>query len=114
MVKRNRKHQVNFSVTYEEKELINKKIELSNLPRGEFLRKMIIDGRVESKNIPLEKKKLTAISGLTMEISKIGSNINQVAKHYNQVGGITNEERAYLKERLDEIWQLLEIKLFSL
>jgi hypothetical protein len=113
MANRKRYIQIKFEVTEQEKDLIDFKIKNSNLPKGEFLRRMVIDGKVEMRNIDFERKKLDTRIDLVTEINKIGTNINQVAKHVNQVGNIREDDFKYLKERMEEIWQLLKSTLYD-
>jgi hypothetical protein len=113
MANRSRKKKIDFWVNEEEKDLIDFKIKNSNLPKGEFLRRMVIDGKVEIRNIEFERKKLDTRIALVTEINKIGTNINQVAKHVNQVGNIREDDFKYLNERMEEIWQLLKSTLYG-
>jgi hypothetical protein len=113
MENRKRNKRICFWMTQEEKDLIELKIKMSNLKKGEFFRKMIIDGKVEVKDIEIEKKKFDSIYNLTNEINKIGTNINQIAKHCNQIGSVSYEEYANVKERIEEIWQLLKTTLYE-
>lgn len=114
MANRKRPKLISFHVSDEEKDIIDFKIKMSNLPKGEFFREMITNGEVIKKDTEKELYKLKVISSLTKEVNKIGTNINQIAKHTNQTGSITNSEYQILESRIDEIWQLLKSKLFDL
>jgi hypothetical protein len=110
MASRRRNNIINFRVSDEEKELINKKIELSKLKKEEYFRNVAMDSQIIARDIEL----LKSIDNLISEINKIGSNINQVAKHANQYGGLNSDDVDYLKERMDIIWQLLKSTLSKL
>jgi len=113
MVNRKRNNQIKFDATDEEKDLIDFKIKTSNLPKGDCLRKLIIDGRVEVKDIEWEKEKYKNIHELIKEVNKIGVNINQIAKHCNEIGSISNDDFKAIESKLENIWELLRSTLFK-
>jgi uncharacterized protein (DUF1778 family) len=108
MATRKRDKQFSFRVDENEKKFIEDKIALSGKSKTDFFIEMILNGEVI---ITDEKEKLIAIISLTNEINKIGTNINQVAKHVNQVGSIRMDDYEYLRKRLDDIWLLLKSTL---
>lgn len=100
MANRKRNIQMKFSVTEEEKSLIDEK--MAQLPTqriGTYLRKMAIDGYIIHTDI-------TDIKAFTSELSAIGRNINQIAKRVNAGGSPYRADMEEIRERLDEIWQL--------
>ena len=66
---------------------------------GAYARKMLIDGYIIVVDYT-EQKKLAA------EINKIGVNINQIAKKYNEHNYV--EPRADLLEKLDEVYGMMK------
>jgi hypothetical protein len=111
MPNRKRNKKIYFWVSEEEKEMIDYKLKFSNLPKGMFYRKMIIDGQVIRKDIEREKYKYKIINNLANEIHKIGINVNQIAKYTNQIGSISKNEYMDLEKKIEEIWQILNSRL---
>jgi hypothetical protein len=104
--KRNRTFQYKFRVNEDEKLLIEKKIQLANIGKGNYLRNMALNGFIK-------KQDLATINSLINEINSIGVNINQIAKHANQIGGISLSEIRFVQERVDIIWSLLKSTLLK-
>ena len=101
MANRKRNIQVKFYVTAEEKELMEQKMaQLQTKRIGAYLRKMAIDGYIIYTDT-------TEIKAFTSELSAIGRNINQIAKRINAGGPAYQADMEEIRERLDEIWQLL-------
>ena len=65
---------------------------------------MLIDGYVI--HLDLEKFNLLAV-----EVNKVGTNINQIAKVSNTTGMVFGDDIEKLKELVNEIWQLLKSSL---
>lgn len=103
-MKRSRPIRIPFFVDESEREIIDKKAALAKLDRSKYIRKMALDGYII-------KQDLETIRELTQEIHKIGVNINQIAKHSNEVGAVTNKEIDEIKRMMAEIWQLLRSEL---
>ncbi len=84
-----RSHPVMLRFNDTEYEIIMENAKGAGLPLAEFLRRQVMEKRVTVKyeivaDVP-ELKKLIA------EFGKIGSNLNQIARHFNQ-GGIHSQE----------------------
>ena len=84
-----RSHPVMLRFNDTEYEIITENAKGAGLPLAEFLRRQVMEKRVTVKyeivaDVP-ELKKLIA------EFGKIGSNLNQIARHFNQ-GGIHSQE----------------------
>ncbi len=102
MANRNRNIQIKFNVTEDEKALIDARQEQSGIEnKGAFYRKMLIDGYVV-KTDPV------ALKDITVGISRIGNNVNQIARLANQNGRISAKNLNDVKEKLDELWQLVK------
>ena len=76
----------------------------AGLPLAEFLRRQVMKGKVIAKyeivaDVP-ELKKLVA------EFGKIGSNLNQIARHFNQGGIHSQEMRQAIGRCLAEIHEM--------
>lgn len=107
MVKRKREIQMKFWVTEEEKQLIDRKMQLVPTRRyGAYLRKMAIDGYVIQVDT-------TDIKEMTKALSAIGRNINQIAKRINAGGPAYQADMEEIRERVEQIWQLQRRILLS-
>ena len=108
MKNRLRNVDLHVMVTEEEKELILKRmnnIGVTNM--GAFIRKMAIDGEIFLiDNMPLKE--------MNMNLTRVGSNINQIAKRVNSTDRYYKEDFVEIKEMLDEIWQLQKSILLKL
>ena len=87
-----------------EYEIITENAAKAGLPLAEFLRRQVMKGKVIAKyeivaDIP-ELKKLTA------EFGKIGSNLNQIARHFNQGGIHSQEMRQTINRCIAEIYEM--------
>ena len=102
MKNRTRPVRIEFRVTEQERQLIQKKMEqLGTKNMGAYLRKMAIDGYIIEVDYT-EQKKLAAA------VSRAATNINHVCRRINQTGHFYAEDVADLKARQAEIWQLLK------
>lgn len=108
MKNRLRNIDLHVMVTEEEKELLLKRmnnIGVTNM--GAFIRKMAIDGEIFLiDNMPLKE--------MNMNLTRVGSNINQIAKRVNSTDRYYKEDFIEIKEMLDEIWQLQKSILLKL
>ena len=105
MANRMRTTPVKFMMTADEKLQLDAKMALFGTKNmGAYLRKMGIDGLVI-------KKDYTDIKKLLGEIGKIGSNINQIAKHANENLQISQGEVDEVLRRQLEIEALIKALL---
>lgn len=87
-------------VTEEEKKIILAKMaQCKTENMGAYLRKMAIDGYVI-------KIDYSALKKHTLELNKIGVNINQIAKRLNQTNRVFYQDIIEIKRMMDEIWKL--------
>lgn len=102
MKNRTRPARIEFRVTEQERQLIQKKMEqLSTKNMGAYLRKMAIDGYIIKVDYT-EQKKLAAA------ISRVAGNINQICRRINQTGHFYEDDIVELKAKQCEIWELLK------
>lgn len=106
MSNRKRNNLINFRVTDEEKNIIEKKIKTAGMGKERYLRNIAMDGMIYKQDID-------SINRLAYEINKIGINVNQIAKHVNQSRKITINDMEELQKRVGEIWQLLKLSLLN-
>lgn len=97
-------HPVMLRFNGTEYEIIAENAKGAGLPLAEFLRKQIMGKRVTVKyeivaDVP-ELKKLIA------EFGKIGSNLNQIARHFNQGGIHSQEMRQSIDQCIAEIYAM--------
>ena len=102
MKNRTRPVRIEFRVTEQEHQLIQKKMEqLGTKNMGAYLRKMAIDGYVIKVDYT-EQKKLAAA------VSRVAGNINQICRRINQTGHFYEDDIVELKAKQCEIWELLK------
>lgn len=102
MKNRTRPVRVEFRVTEQEHQLIQKKMEQLGIKNmGAYLRKMAIDGYIIKVDYT-EQKKLAAA------VSRVAGNINQICRRINQTGHFYEDDIVELKAKQCEIWELLK------
>ena len=102
MKNRTRPARIEFRVTEQERQLIQKKLEqLGTKNMGAYLRKMAIDGYIIKADYT-EQKKLAA------SVSRVAGNINQICRRINQTGHFYEDDIVELKAKQCEIWELLK------
>ncbi len=94
-----RKHRIEILMSDEEKNLLEKRFELStSKSRNDFVRGMILDGVV----VRLDEKK---ISDIYRAVIGIANNVNQIAVRVNSTGNIYTEDIAEIQKGVDTILQ---------
>ncbi|EOS39015.1 hypothetical protein C808_02332 [Lachnospiraceae bacterium M18-1] len=99
------KHQIMLRLTDTEYEIVSESAKAARLPLAEYVRKQVMKQKVTAKyeimvDLP-ELKKLIA------EFGKIGSNLNQIARHFNS-GGIHSQE---MRKKIDQsVTRIYEMK----
>ena len=102
MKNRTRPVRIEFRVTEQEHQLIQKKMEqLGTKNMGAYLRKMAIDGYIIKVDYT-EQKKLAAA------VSRVAGNINQICRRINQTEHFYEDDIVELKAKQCEIWELLK------
>ena len=92
----NKTHVIKFRVTAEEKTSLELTCKLLNLSLSTFIRRAIHNVKIEKTVIVAGggKETLTAVSTLLAQCSKVGTNLNQLARHFNSGGADTEQIRA--------------------
>lgn len=98
------KHQIMLRLTDTEYEIISESAKAAHLPLAEYVRKQIMKQKVTAKyeivaDLP-ELKKLVA------EFGKIGSNLNQIARHFNSGGIHSQEMRRAIDQSVARIYEM--------
>ena len=105
----NKTHVIKFRVTAEEKASLELTCKLLNLSLSTFIRRAIHNVKIEKTVIVAGgEETLTAVSTLLAQCSKVGGNLNQLARHFNSGGADTEQIRAKL---LDELADLTAFRL---
>ena len=97
-------HQIMLRLTDTEYEIVSTNAKNANLPLAEYARKQVMNKKVIVKyelvaDLP-ELKKLIA------EFGKIGSNLNQIARHFNSGGIHSQEIRKAIKQGIADIYEM--------
>ena len=102
MKNRTRPVRIEFRVTEQERQLIQKKMDqLGTKNMGAYLRKMAIDGYIIKVDYTEQKK-------LASAVSRAATNINHICRRINQTDHCYAEDVDELKARQSEIWQMLK------
>ena len=106
----NKTHIIKFRVTAEEKTSLELTCKLLNLSLSTFIRRAIHNVKIEKTVIVAGggEETLTAVSTLLAQCSKVGGNLNQLARHFNSGGADTEQIRTKL---LDELADLIAFRL---
>ncbi len=97
-------HQIMLRLTDTEYEIISANAKSANLSLAEYARKQVTNKKVIAKyeivaDVP-ELKKLIAGFG------KIGSNLNQIARHFNSGGIHSREMRKSINQSIADIYEM--------
>ena len=100
----NKTHVIKFRVTAEEKASLELTCKLLNLSLSTFIRRSIHNVKIEKTVIVAGgEETLTAVSTLLAQCSKVGGNLNQLARHFNSGGADTEQIRAKLLDELADL-----------
>lgn len=100
MENRKRNVQIIARVTEDERTLIEEKMrQIPTMNLSAYSRKMLIDGYI----IVLDLQKVKAH---TVQLQKIGGNLNQITKCINETGRIYDNDMDELKRLMNEVWKL--------
>ena len=97
MIHRTRK--MTFRLTQDEYDLIKKKVDESGTSQQQFLLRTALEKEIIH---------IKEYQELIFQIKKIGININQITKHCNEIGIVSDADISEIKGGLDQAWQLLK------
>lgn len=101
MSNRERNIPVQFYMTEEERQILDKKMEQSKIKNmGGYLRKMSIDGQIFNVD-------MSPLKSINSQMTKINTNINQITKRVNSTNSIYKEDVEEVQNGVEEIWLLL-------
>ena len=108
----NKTHFIKFRVTEIEKMELEHTAKLLNLSLSTLIRRALHNVKIEKKIIVANsgEETLTAVSTLLAQCSRVGGNLNQLARHFNSGGADTEQLRAKL---LDELADLTAFRLHA-
>lgn len=105
MANRNRKHKITLYLSDDEMYILKNKAQLSNLgSMSAYLRNLIIYGYVYDVDYKF-------LHDYSVELSRIGNLINQIAKRANTTGNLYLEDIKEVKELMEKIWHTHESML---
>ena len=97
-------HRVTIRFSYSQYAVISEDAKRAGLPLADYLRKLIANhGLTLSYKIVRDDK---AIHDLTVALGRIGNNLNQIARYFNQGGIISSEMRKEIKKSLRDIYEM--------
>ena len=106
----NKTHIIKFRVTEKEKLELENTAKLLHLSLSTLIRRALHNAKIERTVVVVGggEETLTAVSTLLAQCSKVGGNLNQLARHFNSGGADTEQIRAKI---LDELADLTAFRL---
>ena len=99
MVNRERKIQIKFRVTPQEREMIEQKMtQLGTRNMAAYLRKIAIDGYVVKLELP-ELKEMVSL------LRRSSSNLNQLTKRVHETGRVYDADLEDIVQNQERLWQ---------
>ena len=108
----NKTHIIKFRVTEREKLELENTAKLLHLSLSTLIRRALHNAKIERTVVIAGggEETLNAVSTLLAQCSKVGTNLNQLARHFNSGGANTEQIRAKL---LDELADLTAFRLHA-
>ena len=99
-----REHRVTIRLTDIEFSIIENAAEQAEMSISEYMRTQTMEGNVTARfEIVADVDEIKKLIG---EFGKIGSNLNQIARYFNQGGIISSEMRKEIKKSLRDIYEM--------
>lgn len=99
-----RRHNIMLRLNEMEYAIVSENAKHSNLPVAEYARKSLMDKRISIKyEVVADVPELKKLIG---EFGKIGSNLNQIARHFNTGGIHSQEMRKAINQCIAEIYEM--------
>ena len=99
-----RKHYVKTMLSEEERADFDERLAITGLPQSEFIRQAIFTAQVKT-TVEMECN-IEQLERLIAEYGKIGSNLNQIARYFNQGGILSSEMRNEIRKSLRDIYEM--------
>ena len=108
----NKTHIIKFRVTEKEKLELESTAKLLHLSLSTLIRRALHNAKIERTVVVAGggEETLTAVSTLLAQCSRVGGNLNQLARHFNSGGADTEQLRAKI---LDELADLTAFRLHA-
>ena len=108
----NKTHIIKFRVTEREKLELEQTAKLLHLSLSTLIRRALHSAKIERTVVVVGggEETLTAVSTLLAQCSRVGTNLNQLARHFNSGGADTEQIRAKI---LDELADLTAFRLHA-
>ena len=108
----NKTHVIKFRVTETEKMELQCTAKLLHLSLSTLIRRALHSAKIERTVVVASggEETLTAVSTLLAQCSRVGTNLNQLARHFNSGGADTEQIRAKI---LDELADLTAFRLHA-
>jgi len=99
-----REHRVTIRLTDTEFSIIENAAEQAEMSISEYMRTQTMEGRVNARfEIVADVAEIKKLIG---EFGKIGSNLNQIARYFNQGGIISTEMKNEIRKSLRDIYEM--------
>ena len=99
-----REHRVTIRLTDIEFSIIENAAEQAEMSISEYMRTQTMEGNVTARfEIVADVDEIKKLIG---EFGKIGSNLNQIARYFNQGGIISSEMRTEIRKSLRDIYEM--------
>lgn len=99
MANRTRNKQISFRLTENEYKAVMKKIEKAGMSQQEYFLKTLNSATIYNTD---------GLKEVVPELKRVGNNLNQIAKRYNEGAAVPQGEWNELVGGYNEIWQLLK------
>lgn len=99
-----REHRVTIRLTDTEFSIIENAAEQAEMSISEYMRTQTMEGQVNARfEIVADVAEIKKLIG---EFGKIGSNLNQIARYFNQGGIISTEMKNEIRKSLRDIYEM--------
>ena len=99
-----REHRVTIRLTDTEFSIIENAATQAEMSISEYMRTQTMEGRVNARfEIVADVNQIKKLIG---EFGKIGSNLNQIARYFNQGGILSSEMRNEIRKSLRDIYEM--------
>lgn len=99
-----REHRVTIRLTDTEFSIIENAAEQAEMSISEYMRTQTMEGQVNARfEIVADVAEIKKLIG---EFGKIGSNLNQIARYFNQGGIISTEMKDEIRKSLRDIYEM--------
>ena len=99
-----RKHRVTIRLTDTEFSIIENAATQAEMSISEYMRTQTMEGKVNARfEIVADVNQIKKLIG---EFGKIGSNLNQIARYFNQGGILSSEMRNEIRKSLRDIYEM--------